>query len=201
MALLKMMTGARRRRLALGCWAACLIGMVSLGGAAPENTAPARARPSAEYQLKAVFLFNFAQFVEWPARAFPDAGAPLVIGILGEDPFGAYLDELVNGEKVGNRPLAVRRYKRVEDVTDCHILFISGSEAGVIDRIVTTLKGRSLLTVSDVELFTRRGGMVRFVTEDRKIRLRINLEAAAASELTISSKILRASTIVTAGKD
>src|SRR5687767_223921 len=85
--------------------------MLLLGG----RDAPAETTPPLEYQLKAVFLFNFAQFVEWPPEAFPEAQTPLVIGVLGEDPFGAYLDETVRGETVNNRSLVVHRYRRVEE--------------------------------------------------------------------------------------
>ena len=178
---------------------AWLLGLALL--CAVARGAPPPAATSAEYQLKAVFLFNFAQFVEWPARAFRDPKAPLVIGILGEDPFGTYLDDLVSGEKIGERPLLVRRYQRAEDLTGCHIVFICRSEAGDLDKLVARLKNRCLLTISDVDSFTREGGMVRFATEKGKIRLRINVEAAKACELTISSKLLRPGTIVTPGKD
>src|ERR1043165_9134092 len=85
--------------------------------------------PSYEYQVKAAFLFNFAQFAEWPARAFADAKAPLVIGILGDDPFGSYLDELVRDEKVGERSFLIRRYRDIREVQGCHILFVSRSES------------------------------------------------------------------------
>jgi len=161
-------------------------------------TAVSAATPT-EYQLKAAFLFNFAQFVEWPASAFRTAQSPLIIGVLGDDPFGPYLDELVNGEKVGERPLVPRRFKRVEDIGECHILFISRSESSNLERILGRLRERSVLTVSDIEGFSRQGGMVRFVTENGKIRLRINVEAAKSCNLTISSKILRPGTIVTSG--
>jgi YfiR/HmsC-like len=199
MAILTMLAGGRRGQTALGPRVAWLCGLFLLGFAAPAVAAePA---PSAEYQLKAVFLFNFAQFVEWPAQAYRDAKAPLVIGVLGEDPFGAFLDRLVRGEKVGDRPLIVRRFRRVEDIAECHILFISRSEAATLGQVIAHLKGRSLLTVSDVDTFTRQGGIVRFVTENGKIRLRINVEAAKRCELTISSKILRPAMIVTADND
>ena len=199
MAILTMIAGGRRGQTALGPRVAWLCGLFLLGFATP--VVAAETVPSAEYQLKAVFLFNFAQFVEWPAQAYRDAKAPLVIGILGEDPFGAFLDRLVRGEKVGDRPLIVRRFRRAEDITECHILFISRSEAATLGQIIARLKGRSLLTVSDVDTFTRQGGIVRFVTENGKIRLRINVEAAKVCELTISSKILRPAMIVTADKD
>ena len=161
----------------------------------------AQAASPKEYQLKAVFLFNFAQFVEWPPQAFPDAQAPLVIGVLGMDPFGAYLDETVRGETVNDRPLVVQRYGRVEDINTCHVLFISRSEADRLEQILTGLRGRHILTVSDTEGAAVRGVMIRMITAENKIRLRINLEEAQASNLKISSKLLRPAEIVTSGND
>jgi hypothetical protein len=161
----------------------------------------AQTAPAQEYQVKAVFLFNFAQFVDWPPQAFPEAQTPLVIGVLGEDPFGAYLDETVRDEKVNNRPLAVQRYRRVEEIKTCHILFISRSEADRLGQILASLKERSILTVSDTEGAAQRDVMIRLVTEKNKIRLRINLQAARAANLTISSKLLRPAEIVAAGRD
>jgi hypothetical protein len=160
----------------------------------------AQPEPPGEYQLKAVFLFNFAQFVEWPPQAFADAQTPLVIGVLGRDPFGAYLDETVRDEKVNGRSLTVQRYRRVEEIGACHILFISRSEADRLGQILASLKDRNILTVGDADGFTERGGMIRFVIENNKIRLRINLNAAKAARLTISSKLLRPAEIA-AGKD
>jgi hypothetical protein len=187
-------TLAARRRWARWLLAAALLGPTPVAVFA-QGTSPT------EYQVKGLLLFHFAQFVEWPARAFRDAEAPLVIGVLGDDPFGAFLDDPVKGEKIGTRPLVVRRFRRVEDIGECHILFISRSESAQLDQIMTRLKGRSLLTVGDADTFIRKGGVVRFVIENSKIRLHINVEAAKAAELTISSKLLRPATIVTADKD
>jgi hypothetical protein len=161
----------------------------------------AEAPISAENQVKAVFLFNFAQFLGWPSQAFKGAQAPIVIGVLGADPFGTYLDELVQGERIGDRPMVVRRFNRVEDAADCNILFISRSEAGNLGRIVAGLKGRSVLTVGDMEGFTRQGGMVRFTTEDGKIHLRINVQAAQSVGLSISSRLLAHAALVSPGED
>lgn len=149
-----------------------------------------------EYQVKAVFLFHFAQFVDWPPSAFPEPQTPLVIGVLGKDPFGAYLDEIVLGETVNNHPLAVHRYARVEEITTCHILFISRSEEDRLEQVLVGLKGRDILTVGDADRFSARGGMIRFVTEQGRIRLRINLKAAEAANLKLSSKLLRPAEIV-----
>ena len=181
--------------------AGSLAAWVAIATPAPAHAAeaPPQAPISAEYQLKAVFLFNFAQFLAWPQGAFQSPQSPIVIGVLGDDPFGPYLDRVVQGEKIGDRPLVVRRYRRAEDAAECNILFIGRSEAGEFDRVKEKLKGRSLLTVGDFDAFARRGGMVRFVTENGKIRLRINVAAAKAVGLTISSKLLAHATIVSEG--
>ena len=156
--------------------------------------------PSREYQIKAVFLFNFAQFVEWPPRAFASANSPIVIGVLGENPFGEYLDETVRGEKVENRPLEVQRYLQVDEIKTCHVLFISRSEASRLDQILVSLKDRSILLVGDGDDFVQRGGMIRLATNQSKIRVSINVDAAKAANLTISSKLLRAAELVTPSK-
>ena len=159
----------------------------------------AAAAPVSEYQLKAVFLFNFTRFVEWPAAALPRAGAPFVIGVLGKDPFGANLDEVLRGESVDGRPLAAARYPDAAGIGDCQILFIPAAEASHLEAILGALKGRSTLTVTDAEGPAVRGVMIALVKRDNRIRLRIDLEAVRAGNLTVSSKLLRPAEIVGPG--
>ena len=156
---------------------------------------------SKEYQIKAAFLFNFAQFVQWPERSFPDTNAPFRIGVLGDDPFGGVLDETVRGEKVGGHPLMIQRYRDGDDLKDCQILFISRSEGKQTEQVLAELKGKNILTVGDADGFIKNGGVVRFVTEQNKIHLRISPDAAKQANLVISSKILRLSELVEPGKD
>jgi hypothetical protein len=144
-----------------------------------------------EYQIKAVFLFNFTQFVEWPSTAFAAPNSPLVIGILGEDPFGSYLDETVKDEVVDNHPLVVERFASAKDIRVCHILFINLKEKDDIRQALDDLKSQPILTVSDLDTFLRTGGMIRFFTENSRIRIRINVDRTTEENLTISSKLLR----------
>ena len=129
----------------------------------------AQAEISREYQIKALFLFNFAQFVQWPSAAFARAKEPFRIGVLGDDPFDGFLDETVRGEKIDGHPLVVERYTSVEDAKDCQILFVSRSESARMGEILDTMKGKNILTVGDMEGFLKSGGIIRFVTE-AKIR-------------------------------
>lgn len=152
---------------------------------------PALAAPTAQ-QVEAVFLFYFSQFVDWPPGAFAGSSSPIVIGVLGNDPFGGALDQAVAGERVNGRPIVVRRLKSIAEASGCHILYISSSEASRLPQILGALKGRNVLTVSDLDNFVASGGMIRFVLIDEHVRLRINVAAAQAAGLTLSSKLLRA---------
>ena len=151
---------------------------------------------ASEYQVKAVFLFNFTQFVDWPADAFADDSTPFTIEILGEDPFGSSLDEIVANEKIHNRRLLVRRIHTIEELGPCHILFISQSEAGNLDRIFSMLGRRSILTVGESKEFTAHSGVIAFDVSGRRLRLRINVGAARDARLRIDSKLLRQAQIV-----
>lgn len=150
----------------------------------------AQAASANEYQIKAAFLFNFAKFVVWPSGAFADAKTPLVIGVLGQDPFGSYLDETVRGELVDNRQLVIQRYHSPGEIRNCHVLFISRSEAGHLNQIVSSLRSRNILIVTDAN-GGDGGVIIRFVTEGNRIRFKIDAQAAKAANLTISSKLLR----------
>lgn len=149
-----------------------------------------------EYQIKAAFLFNFTQFVEWPANALPETKTPLVIGILGENPFGSYLQEIITGEQVNGHPLIVQQYKDAEEIKACHVIFINLTEKNKLEQVIASLKGRSILTVSDDNDFIKQGGMIRFIKKDNKIQFQINPESAKEADLIVSSKLLRLAEIV-----
>lgn len=165
--------------------AALLVAMSALGAR------PALAAPTAQ-QVEAVFLFYFTQFVAWPPAAFADPHSPIVIGVLGDDPFDGSLDQAVAGERVNGRPIVVRHLQSIGDAASCHVLYISASEAAQLPQILSALKGRNVLTVSDLAHFAQTGGMIRFVLVDQHVRLRINAQAARAAGLTLSSKLLSA---------
>ena len=156
-----------------------------------------RGQSTHEYDLKAVLIFNFTQFVEWPPTAFARDDAPFVIGVLGRDPFGRALDDVVRTETCGNRRIEVVRFTSAEAIRDCHILFISETESANLARILAVLGRRPILTVGDFEGFSLRGGMMRFKkSPEGKIQLRINLDVVKAANLVVSAKLLRIAEIV-----
>lgn len=152
--------------------------------------------PSREYQLKAVFLFNFTQFVNWPATDFENDQSPLVIGVMGDNPFGNYLSLTVAGEKINGHPLAVQHYKSEEEIKSCHILFVNFNETKKLEQVLGSVEGKNTLTVGDDPDFLKQGGMIKFVMNNNKIKLQINMEACKESKMVISSKLLRLAEIV-----
>ncbi|HEY6458149.1 MAG TPA: YfiR family protein [Steroidobacteraceae bacterium] len=156
----------------------------------------ARATAPDAYQVEAVFLLHFTQFVEWPAQVFGDAHTPFVIGVLGRDPFGSALDDAVRGETVNGHPLVVKRFAGAAEVGPCQILFIDRSAVSEANRVIGSIAHNGTLTVSDVEVPGPADVIIRFLNEDRRIRLRINLDFARTAGLTISSKLLRPAQVI-----
>src|SRR5262245_38561580 len=99
-----------------------------------------------EYEVKAAFLYNFAQFVEWPHHAFSRPGAPFIFCLAG-DPFGGALDKIIQGETLNGRPLAIRRIARGENVKGCHLIYVAPSEAGRSEEIINAAANAPILTV------------------------------------------------------
>jgi hypothetical protein len=160
----------------------------------------ATAQGSREYQLKAVFLYNFAQFAEWPATAFAEDKSPIIIGIVGTNPFGTALEDTVHGETIDGRPLLVEHFARPADIKACHMLFISQSELRYADEILRRVKGKPVLTVADADSPQLSSVMIRFILENNKVHFRINAEAARQANLSLSSKLLRLAEGPTGGK-
>lgn len=153
-------------------------------------------KKTTEYLIKGAYLYQFTKFVEWPKSAFARKDSPIVIGILGADPFGKPLDDAIKNRKAHGRVIVVQRYRRVEDLKPCHILFISGSEASRLSRILVKLKGTWTLAISDIERFAHNGGAVRFYMSGKKVLFEINIKTVKAANLKISSKVLKLAKIV-----
>lgn len=170
-------------------WCRLLLILPALGGTSSLAQ-------SKEYQIKAAFLLNFTQFVNWPAAAFTSSNAPLCIGVLGDDPFGSALENTVRGESIQDHRLSIRRGRRVEDLADCQMVFVSGSEHKHLKEILAKIDSRPVVTVGDMAGFAKDGGTIGFYREENKVRFEINPQAARQSGLRISSQLLGLGKIV-----
>lgn len=159
-----------------------------LGGLLPLS-AEARAL-SREYDVKAAFLYNFAVFIDWPKEAFAGPDSPLVIGVLGTDPFGSSLEETVAGERVKGRAIVIRRFGEASDAKGCHLVFICASEHRRMKELLRQLHRPYLVTVADMPGFVEAGGLIGFVT-DKMVGIRINPSTLRETKVLISSKLLR----------
>lgn len=150
---------------------------------------------SLEYGVKAAYLTKFGIYVEWPAAAFAAADSPLVVCIAGDDPFGATLDAAAAGQRIDAHAITVRRIKTVARDSGCHILYLGGLDVARAAQMLDALRGAPVLTVSDARNNGSGAsgigpGMINFVIKDNRVRFNVDEEAAAASGLTISSKLL-----------
>lgn len=151
-------------------------------------TTQVQAQTVDEYRVKAAFILNFAKFVDWPSDTVVDGGA-LVVGVVGDDPFGGALDQL-NGYRANGRHLRIKRFRSGDDLRGCQIVFISNSEERNLWKILDKIRGTSVLTIGEMPQFNHSGGMIRFVVQNNRVRFEINAAAAGQARLRISSKLL-----------
>jgi hypothetical protein len=144
-----------------------------------------------EYRIKAAYIFNFAKFVSWPSAAFASPNAPIVIGILGKDPFGSELDQTIAGKTIERHPLQGKRLGDTDSIDGCHILFISEPDRKRLPEIFEKASRLSILTVGETDDFTDVGGMIRFFKYENNIRFEVDLVPVEAAGLKISSKLLQ----------
>lgn len=155
----------------------------------------------AEYRVKLAFLYNFAQFVQWPPEAFHDPAAPLTICVAGQDPFKGGIEQDLRGRTAGGHPLQLKTLKRDDDPRACHMIFVRASEKRIAGKIMGDLKGSSTLTIGETKGFADLGGVINLTIERNKLRFEINLDAATETRLKISSKLLELAKIVKVGSN
>ncbi len=175
--------------LVVGLWAAA----GTPGSAAvhdrPQTAQAAGPKVTREYLIKAALLYNFAKFTDWPAHSFEDPDAPLLICVLGADPFGPAL-KTIEGKVIKNRPVVTRVVSRVLDSRRCHVIFVSDSERSRIGEILDLVGDDPILTIADMPDFAASGGIINLKVVENKSRFDINLNAAHRANLKLSSKLL-----------
>lgn len=179
----------------------CLLSLLlaSATGMPGAAASPGTVELKPEHVVKGAMLAKFPLFVDWPERAFAGDAAPIVIGILGEDPFGSDYDQALANQKVGGRSFEVRRLEGVTEAAGCHVLYVAGSEAGRVAEILAWTEGKPVVVVGDLPGFVEAGATIGFVKESGRVRFQVNLAAARRSGLVLGSQLLKvASKIVQA---
>ena len=152
-----------------------------------------------EYKIKAAFIYNFAKYVTWPKKTFVDENAPLILGLMGDNPFAKEIYK-IDGKLVHDRKLRVIVIKDFAQTKSCNLLYLSPSESGKMSEIQAFLRHENILTVSDMADFAVGGGMIELIIVNGKIRFIINPEAAEQAGLKISSQLLKLAIILNKGE-
>ena len=148
-----------------------------------------------EYEVKAAFLFNFAKLTEWPGDAFRLHDKNFEMCILGDDPFGRSLEQL-RDRTIGGRSVSITRTTDISESSACNLIFVASSESYRLPEIISFVRERPILTVSDIKGFEKEGGIIAFFLKDNRVRFRINIDAARKAKLKISSYLLEVAEIV-----
>ena len=178
----------RSRPLLLGVVGALV--MLQTGLASGEEP---EALVRVEQAVKAAYVYNFTKFVSWPVESPLTRAPEFTIGVLGDDSLAAAVEATVRGKHAEGRPLVVRRFRAVDEVVPCSVLFVASAMAEQMPQLLQRLQGSAVLTVSDAGGFTSWGGVIGLFLEDNRVRFEIGVSAAQAAGLQVSSKLLRLS--------
>ncbi len=170
-----------------------LLGLLVFGGRASCEAAP---EVSKEYQVKAAFLYNFTKFVEWPASRFSTNTSPIVIAVLGRNPFGEELDAIVRERKVNGRGLVVKVIDSADEAATAHLLFVGADAEDRLAGKMDALQKSGVLTVGESPRFIASGGIINFTLDADKVRFQINPQAGEQAGLKISAQLLKLAVIV-----
>jgi hypothetical protein len=149
-----------------------------------------------EYQVKALYLFKFTEYVDWPTNAFAASNTPVIIGLYGQSKLREALASVVAGKTIGGRTIAIRDVETTDDSIPCHILFISDAQSPRMRQILDRIGALPILTVGEDAAFAQNGGIINFVLKSGYVRLEIDLGAARKAGLTLSSRLLAVADVV-----
>jgi hypothetical protein len=178
-------TPALRRRGALSAIVLLLWSMFAAQSAMAQETAVS------EEQLKAAFLYRFAQFVEWPQTAFENESSPIVLGVLGNDAFANTLSTLLKEKKAHNRSFVVKKFSSANDVAGAQIVFIAKDESKKTGQVADSVRKMPVLLVGESDDFLENGGIINVLMDKKQLRFDIHVANAEANMLTVSSHLLR----------
>ncbi len=158
----------------------------------PLLVPPAAAQAPTDDEVKAAYVYHFGRFVTWPPAA---TAGPFAICMMGRDPLGAVIESTIRGERLDGRPVAMRYVGSPDDLAGCHVLVVSRSEERQLATRLAQVRGRPILTVSDIPDFVARGGMIELVHEGNRVRFLVDPARADAAGLSLSSDLLRVARI------
>jgi hypothetical protein len=166
----------------------------------PPASNAGEARAADEFTLKAAYLLNFVRYTKWPANVVPDDKSPIIVAVVGPDPFRAVLDEQFKDKSVGSHPLIVRRFGSFLEIDKCHLLYVAPGEGPRLETIAAKVAGKSVLLVSDAEDGVYRGAAIGLSIQDKKVRFTVNTTRLQVESLECSSQLLKLAKIVTEPK-
>jgi hypothetical protein len=166
----------------------CILLLIAALSLLPLRTR-AQENPLDEYTVKAALLFNIAKYTDWPPRAFSDSDEPIVIGVLGDDPFGSTLDRIVEGRSINGRPIVIRRASGIAPLEGAHLIFVSASQPQA-PQDCTALERAGILTVGDTP-FTADYAAVSISLDGDKVAFTVDLERSRRIGASISSQLLK----------
>ncbi|MDQ7091926.1 MAG: YfiR family protein [Methylococcales bacterium] len=145
---------------------------------------------------KAMYLGRLSNYVTWPSMAIQPESKTFNLCVLGEDTFKGFLQSLYTEKSIKDKPVKIYYFNNIENIPNCHLLFISISKRKAVSKILNFVKDKPILTISETRGFTGKKGIIQFYMQAQRVRLKINNQAAISQGLKISSKLLAIANVI-----
>ncbi len=190
------MNALKRKRSRLTEIVAVIVTVAMLGAGQTRADAPTRLDAGSKvYEIKAAFIYNFAQFTQWPDSAFASGDSPFILAFIGDSELGPALGHVLEGKSIAGHPIVLKHLDSTSQINGCHLLFIPDSEESHLDDIFNAIGNQPILTVGETTKFMQAGGIIRFFIADGRIRFEIDPDAADKAALRLSSRLMSLATI------
>jgi hypothetical protein len=190
------MKSSKRKKSLIAELAAVILTIAMVGAGQTRAGSPTRLDAAGKvYEIKAAFIYNFAQFTQWPESAFASSDAPFVLAFIGDSSLGPVLDQVLQGKSIAGHPIVLKHLDSTSQISGCHLLFIPESEESHLDDIFNVIGNQPILTVGETTKFMQAGGIIRFFIADGRIRFEIDPDAADKAALRLSSRLMSLATI------
>jgi hypothetical protein len=185
------MKSSKRKRSLITEITAVIVTIAMLGAGRTRAGPPTRLDAASKvYEIKAAFIYNFAQFTQWPDSAFASSDSPFVLAFIGDGSLGPALERVLDGKSIAGHPIVLKHLDMTSQISGCHLLFIPESEESHLDDIFNVIGNQPILTVGETTKFMQAGGIIRFFIADGRIRFEIDPDAADKAALRLSSRLM-----------
>lgn len=137
---------------------------------------------------EAAYIFNFTRLIKWPDN---QSSGDFIIGVFGKNqPITNELKLSANSRTVGSQTIKVVEYTSVDEIQNCHILFVPDDQSSQLKKIAAKLGNAGTVLITEEPSWNPDESIINLLIVDQKLAFHINKSNADSKKIFISEKLL-----------